>query len=67
MRVAVSTAHGADEVGGGQGGVVFAACAFLLSFRVRFQVCSLDDFFHCPSPAGTITRSNFQVVWIDFN
>ena len=42
MRVAVSTARGADEVGGGQSGVIFAACAFLLSFLVTFQVCSLD-------------------------
>ena len=38
----------------------------LFNFLVTFHVCFLDSFFHCPSPAGTIPRGIFPVVWINF-
>ena len=63
----LATAHGADEVGGGQSraAAVFAAKALLVSFMVSFHVCSLDSFFFL-SPAGTITRSIVPIDWINF-
>ena len=65
-QAAVVTAHGADEVGGRQNGAVFAASALHFLFLATFLFCFLNSFIHCLPSAGTITRSIFLVVWINF-
>ena len=62
----VPTVQGTDEVGGWKSRAVFAASALLFSFLVTFHIRFHNSFFHCPSPAGTITGSDFPIIWINF-
>ena len=50
----------------GQSGAVFEASALLFIFLVTIDVSFLNYFNLWPSPAGTMTRGIFKVVWMNF-
>ena len=50
----------------GQSAPVFEASALLFIFLVTFDVSFLNYFILWPSPAGTMTRGIFWVVWMNF-
>ena len=50
----------------GQRGAVFEASALLFIFLVTFYVSFRNDLILWPSPAGTMTRGIFKVVWMNF-
>ena len=49
-----------------QSGAVFEASALLFIFLVTIDVSFLNYFNLWPSPAGTMTRGIFKVVWMNF-